>query len=70
MECIEAARLANADQFMHRLPHGCNTVLSERGNNLSQRQLLEIAHAVLSDPRILILDEATSSVNTRTERHI
>lgn len=71
-EIKEAARLANADQFIHRLPHGYDTVLTERGANLShgQRQLLAIARAILADPRILILDEATSSVDTRTERHI
>ena len=71
-EVIAAAKLANADQFIHRLPHGYDTLLSERGGNLSQgqRQLLAIARAILADPRILILDEATSSVDTRTEQHI
>ncbi len=71
-EVIAAAKLANADQFIHRLPHGYDTPLSERGSNLSQgqRQLLAIARAILADPRILILDEATSSVDTRTEQHI
>lgn len=71
-EVKAAARLANADQFIHRLPHGYNTPLSERGSNLSQgqRQLLAIARAILADPGILILDEATSSVDTRTEQHI
>jgi len=71
-EVIAAARLANADQFIHRLPHGYETQLSERGSNLSQgqRQLLAIARAILADPGILILDEATSSVDTRTEQHI
>ncbi|MFO7696130.1 MAG: ABC transporter ATP-binding protein [Anaerolineae bacterium] len=71
-ECIEAARLANADQFIQRLPEGYETPLSERASTLSQgqRQLLAIARAILSDPRILILDEATSSVDTRTEVHI
>jgi ATP-binding cassette subfamily B protein len=71
-ECIEAARLANADQFIRRLPKGYGTLLSERASNLSQgqRQLLAIARAVLADPRILILDEATSSVDTRTEVRI
>ena len=71
-EVLAAARLANADQFIHRLPQGYDTPLSERGNNLSQgqRQLLAIARAILADPRILILDEATSSVDTRTERQI
>lgn len=68
-EVIAAATLANADQFIRRLPHGYDTVLSERGGNLSegQRQLIAIARAVLANPRILILDEATSSVDTRTE---
>ena len=71
-EVIEAARLANADQFIRRLPHGYRTKLSERGGNLSQgqRQLLSIARAILANPSILILDEATSSVDTRTEIHI
>ncbi len=71
-ECIEAARLADADHFIRQLPHGYQTVLSERASNLSQgqRQLLSIARAVLADPSILILDEATSSVDTRTEARI
>ncbi len=71
-ECIAAAKLANADQFIRRLPQGYDTALSERGSNLSQgqRQLLAIARAILADPGILILDEATSSVDTRTEVHI
>jgi len=71
-ECIAAASLANADQFIRRLPQGYDTRLSERGSNLSQgqRQLLAIARAVLADPGILILDEATSSVDTRTEVEI
>jgi ATP-binding cassette subfamily B multidrug efflux pump len=71
-EVVAAARLANADQFIRRLPQGYDTPLSERGSNLSQgqRQLLAIARAVLADPGILILDEATSSVDTRTEIHI
>ena len=71
-EVIAAARLANADQFICRLPQGYQTVLSERGGNLSlgQRQLLAIARAVLADPSILVLDEATSSVDTRTEVNI
>ncbi|HEY60530.1 MAG TPA: ABC transporter ATP-binding protein [Anaerolineae bacterium] len=71
-ECIAAAKLANADQFILRLPQGYDTQLSERGSNLSQgqRQLLAIARAVLADPGILILDEATSSVDTRTEVRI
>ncbi len=68
-EVIAAARLANADQFITRLPEGYQIQLGERGRNLSQgqRQLIAIARAVLADPRILILDEATSSVDTRTE---
>jgi ATP-binding cassette subfamily B protein len=71
-EVVAAAKLANADQFIQRLPHGYQTELSERGSNLSQgqRQLLAIARAVLADPSILILDEATSSVDTRTEMQI
>jgi ATP-binding cassette, subfamily B, multidrug efflux pump len=71
-DVIAAARLANADQFIHRLPHGYDTMLSERAGNLSQgqRQLLAIARAILADPSILVLDEATSSVDTRTEQHI
>jgi ATP-binding cassette subfamily B protein len=71
-EVMAAARLANADTFVHRLPEGYQTPLSERGSNLSQgqRQLLAIARAILADPAILILDEATSSVDTRTEQHI
>ncbi|UCF10935.1 MAG: ABC transporter ATP-binding protein [Candidatus Bipolaricaulota bacterium] len=71
-EVVEAARLANADGFIRRLPDGYDTELSERGANLSegQRQLLSIARAVLADPRVLILDEATSSVDTRTETQI
>jgi ATP-binding cassette subfamily B multidrug efflux pump len=71
-EVIAAAKLANADQFIHRLPQGYQTPLSERGSNLSlgQRQLLAIARVVLADPSILILDEATSSVDTRTEKNI
>jgi len=71
-EVIAAAKLANADQFIHRLPAGYQTELSERAGNISQgqRQLLAIARAILADPSILILDEATSSVDTRTEKHI
>ncbi|MEJ2108882.1 MAG: ABC transporter ATP-binding protein [Acidobacteriota bacterium] len=71
-EIIEAARTANAHYFISRLPDGYDTALSERGSNLSQgqRQLLGIARAILSDPRILILDEATSSVDSMTEAHI
>jgi ATP-binding cassette, subfamily B, multidrug efflux pump len=71
-ECIQAAQMADADLFIRRLPNGYQTVLMERGSNLSQgqRQLLAIARAILADPGILILDEATSSVDTRTEAHI
>jgi ATP-binding cassette, subfamily B, multidrug efflux pump len=71
-ECMQAAQLADADHFIHQLPHGYQTVLSERASNLSQgqRQLLSIARAILADPGILILDEATSSVDTRTEARI
>jgi ATP-binding cassette subfamily B protein len=71
-ECIEAAKLADADHFIRQLPQGYETKLSERASNLSQgqRQLLSIARAILADPSILILDEATSSVDTRTEARI
>ncbi len=71
-EMAAAARTANAHYFISRLPRGYDTVLAERGGNLSQgeRQLLGIARAILSDPRILILDEATSSVDSLTEAHI
>ena len=71
-DCIAAAKLANADGFIRRLPQGYDTPLSERAGNLSQgqRQLISIARAILADPSILILDEATSSVDTRTETQI
>jgi ATP-binding cassette subfamily B protein len=71
-EVIAAAKLASADTFIERLPQGYQTVLGERGSGLSQgqRQLIAIARAALANPRILILDEATSSVDTRTERLI
>jgi ATP-binding cassette subfamily B multidrug efflux pump len=71
-EVIEAAKMADADHFIRQLPQGYDTLLSERASNLSQgqRQLLSIARAILADPSILILDEATSSVDTRTEARI
>ena len=71
-EVMAAIKLANADSFIERLPEKYQTILGERGSGLSQgqRQLLSIARAALSDPKILILDEATSSVDTRTERLI
>ncbi|MBO4406360.1 MAG: ATP-binding cassette domain-containing protein, partial [Clostridia bacterium] len=71
-EIEAAAKIANADHFVERLPEGYDTMLAESGSNLSQgqRQLLSIARAVLADPKILILDEATSSIDTRTELHI
>lgn len=71
-EVIAAAKLAQAHDFIERLPEGYETVLGERGAGLSQgqRQLLAIARSALADPRILILDEATSSVDTRTEQRI
>lgn len=69
-EVIEAAKLANADGFIKRLPDGYNTMLTGDGKNLSQgqRQLLAIARAAVADPPVLILDEATSSIDTRTEK--
>jgi ATP-binding cassette subfamily B protein len=69
---VNAARLADADPFILQLPQGYRTNLSERAGNLSQgqRQLLSIARAILANPGILILDEATSSVDTRTEIRI
>lgn len=71
-EVEEAARMANADVFIRRLPEQYETLLAENGGNLSQgqRQLLAIARAILANPSILILDEATSSIDTRTELHI
>jgi ATP-binding cassette subfamily B multidrug efflux pump len=71
-ECIRAAELANADSFIRRLPKGYETELSERAGNISQgqRQLISIARALVADPAILVLDEATSSVDTRTEIQI
>ena len=69
-EVIAAAKLANADTFIRQLPDGYNTILTGNGANLSQgqRQLLAIARAAIADPPVLILDEATSSIDTRTER--
>ena len=71
-ESIQAAKDANAHRFISRLPNGYDTVLAEGGNNLSQgqRQLITIARAIVARPDVLILDEATSSVDTRTERDI
>nr|WP_246798223.1 ABC transporter ATP-binding protein [Alkalibacter rhizosphaerae] len=68
-ECIEAARMANADSFIRMLPHGYETELSGDGSGLSQgqRQLISIARAAVADPPVMILDEATSSIDTRTE---
>ena len=69
-EVIEAAKLTAAHSFIKRLPHGYDTLLENDGANLSQgqRQLLAIARAAVADPPVLILDEATSSIDTRTER--
>ena len=71
-DVVRAAKMADADAFIRQLPHGYETVLSERAGNLSQgqRQLLAIARTLLAEPPILILDEATSSVDTRTEARI
>ena len=68
-ECIAAARLAGADDFVRRLPDGYDTMLTDNGSNLSQgqRQLLSIARAAVADPPVMVLDEATSSIDTRTE---
>ena len=68
-QCREAARLAGADDFISRLPQGYDTVLENNGANLSQgqRQLISIARAAVADPPVMILDEATSSIDTRTE---
>jgi ATP-binding cassette subfamily B protein len=71
-EIINAAKAAHADHFIRALPQGYNTLLNEEASNISQgeKQLLTIARAILADPSILILDEATSSVDTRTEVYI
>jgi ATP-binding cassette subfamily B protein len=71
-EVIRASRAANAHEFICKLPHGYDTIVGERGHTLSggERQRVSIARAVLCDPQILILDEATSSVDTETERNI
>ena len=71
-ECISAAKLANAHDFISRLPDGYNTMLTSNGANLSQgqRQLISIARAAVADPPVMILDEATSSIDTRTEAHV
>ena len=68
-QCIDAAKLAGADDFITRLPQGYDTQLSNNGSNLSQgqRQLIAIARAAVADPPVMILDEATSSIDTRTE---
>ena len=68
-ECMDAAKLAGADSFITRLPDGYNTMLTGNGSNLSQgqRQLLAIARAAVADPPVMILDEATASIDTRTE---
>jgi ATP-binding cassette subfamily B multidrug efflux pump len=69
-ECVAAAKLANADSFIRMLPDGYNTILSGNGDDLSQgqRQLISIARAAVADPPVMILDEATSSIDTRTEQ--
>ena len=71
-DIVKAAKIANADSFITRLPDGYNTMLTGDGSNLSQgqRQLLAIARAAVADPPVLILDEATSSIDTRTEHLI
>lgn len=68
-ECIKASKLVGADDFISRLPNGYHTILTENGSNLSQgqRQLISIARAAVADPPVMILDEATSSIDTRTE---
>ena len=71
-QVVEAAKIANAHDFITRLPDGYNTDIGEGGNTLStgEKQLLSFARALLADPRIFVLDEATSSIDTRTEAHI
>ena len=71
-EIVNAAKLANAHSFITRLPEGYDTMITGDGANLSQgqRQLLSIARAAVANPPVLILDEATSSIDTRTEKHI
>ena len=71
-DVLEAARIANADSFIRRLPNGYDTLLESDGRNLSQgqRQLIAIARAAISQPPVLVLDEATSSIDTRTEKLI
>jgi ATP-binding cassette subfamily B protein len=71
-QVIEASKLANVDYFVSTLPDGYNMMINEDSNNMSggEKQLMTIARAILADPKILILDEATSSVDTRTEVHI
>ncbi len=71
-ECVQAAKQANAHSFIRRLPQGYQTMITSDGDNLSQgqRQLLAIARAAVADPPVMILDEATSSIDTRTERLI
>ncbi len=71
-ECIEAAKLANAHSFIEKLPNGYDTVITDNGSNLSQgqRQLLSIARCAVSNPPVMILDEATSSIDTRTEKDV
>ena len=68
-ECIAAAKLSNAHEFISRLPDGYETMLTQNGSGLSQgqRQLISIARAAVADPPVMILDEATSSIDTRTE---
>jgi subfamily B ATP-binding cassette protein MsbA len=69
-EVMRAAKVANADEFISKLPHGYDTIIGDRGNKLSggEKQRLTIARAVLNDPPILILDEATSSLDTKSEK--